>query len=36
VDAVESGGGALERLLDELGPQARVVRSSSELAAAAP
>jgi phosphoglycolate phosphatase-like HAD superfamily hydrolase len=36
VDAVESGGGALERLLVVLGPQARIVRSSVELTAAAP
>jgi phosphoglycolate phosphatase-like HAD superfamily hydrolase len=36
VDAVESGGGALDRLLAELGPQARIVRSSLELMAAAP
>jgi phosphoglycolate phosphatase-like HAD superfamily hydrolase len=36
VDAVESGGGALERLLAALGPQARIIRSSVELTAAAP
>ena len=36
VDAVEFGGGALERLLAELGPQAQIVRSTLELAAAAP
>jgi phosphoglycolate phosphatase-like HAD superfamily hydrolase len=36
VDAVAFGDGALERLLAELGPQAQVVRSTGELAAAAP
>jgi phosphoglycolate phosphatase-like HAD superfamily hydrolase len=36
VDAVEFGDGALERLLAELGPQAQIVRSILELAAAAP
>jgi phosphoglycolate phosphatase-like HAD superfamily hydrolase len=36
VDAVAFGDRALERLLAELGPQALVVRSTRELAAAAP
>jgi phosphoglycolate phosphatase-like HAD superfamily hydrolase len=36
IDSVEAGDGALDRLLAELGPQARIVRSSSDLAAAAP
>lgn len=36
VDVLECGGAALERLLAQLGPQARVVRSIGELDAAAP
>jgi phosphoglycolate phosphatase-like HAD superfamily hydrolase len=36
VDAVETGAGALERLLVKLGQNARVVRSASDLAGAAP
>jgi phosphoglycolate phosphatase-like HAD superfamily hydrolase len=36
VDAVATGSGALERLMADLGPQARIVRSTLELAAAAP
>ena len=36
VDALETGADALERLLAELGPTARVVRSIDDLALAAP
>jgi phosphoglycolate phosphatase-like HAD superfamily hydrolase len=36
IDALSCGDGALQRLLAELGPQARVVRSIHQLAAAAP
>jgi phosphoglycolate phosphatase-like HAD superfamily hydrolase len=32
VDALEAGSGALERLLQALGPETRVVRSADELA----
>jgi phosphoglycolate phosphatase-like HAD superfamily hydrolase len=31
LEAVEAGSGALERLLDRLGPDARIVRSTAEL-----
>jgi phosphoglycolate phosphatase-like HAD superfamily hydrolase len=34
VDAVETGAGALDRLLAQLGPDARVVRSAADLAGA--
>ena len=36
IDALAVGAGALERLLTELGPRARVVHSTDELTAAAP
>jgi phosphoglycolate phosphatase-like HAD superfamily hydrolase len=36
LDAVETGAGALDRLLAQLGPEARVVRSPGDLAGAAP
>lgn len=36
VDALVTGSDALARLLAELGPQARVIRSADELALAAP
>jgi phosphoglycolate phosphatase-like HAD superfamily hydrolase len=36
IDTLTFGAGALERLLTELGPGAQVVRSTRELAAAAP
>lgn len=36
LDAVETGAGALERLLVQLGPDARVVRSPGDLAGLAP
>ncbi|MDQ2981741.1 MAG: hypothetical protein M3R26_05410 [Actinomycetota bacterium] len=35
VDALEAGEGALQRLLDHLGPETRVVRAANELAALA-
>lgn len=36
VDTVETGAGALERLLAQLGPNVRVVRSAGDLAGVAP
>jgi phosphoglycolate phosphatase-like HAD superfamily hydrolase len=36
VDVVEAGAGALERLLDRLGPDTHVVRSGAELRHTAP